>query len=229
VVYGGRSQLTSVPSNVERQRTEVGQPMDGSTPLGVVGAPPLQTPLPGSAQMPAGNPFGGPPPGAMYTPPGGNVAYPTPAAIPGAPPRTSGGGGGRTVLLVVAGLIGVASVVAIVFALRGSGSSGPVKFDTPANPPPTATAATTTPGGHRGPAVERRPHPPGQRATRPAGSPRAAAAPAEVQRPGVRARARVPDAGPPEGSAAVGPGVHRQGRTAVESRLELLEARARSR
>jgi hypothetical protein len=81
----------------------------------------------------------------MYTPAGGNVAYPTPAAaIPGAPPRAGGGGGGRAVLLVVAGLIGVASVVAIVFALHGSSGGSPVKFDTPANPPPTATAATTT-------------------------------------------------------------------------------------
>jgi serine/threonine-protein kinase len=146
-VYGSRGQLTSVPSGGEaaRQRTEMGQPVDGSTPFGAP-SPVLQTPPPGSAvQMPQGNPFAPPPGPGMYTPAGGNVAYPTPsAAIPGAPPRTSGGGGGRTLLLVVAGLIGVASVVAIVFALRGSSGGSPVKFDTPANPPPTATAATTT-------------------------------------------------------------------------------------
>ncbi|MGH7298023.1 MAG: protein kinase domain-containing protein, partial [Polyangiaceae bacterium] len=145
-VFVGGPQRASVLSNPERQKTEVGDP---TNPSGVYGGPPmgapLPTPAPGMAQLPAGNPFGGPPVGA-YTPAGGNVAYPTPANIPGAPPRAARGGGGRTVLLVVAGLIGVASVIAIAFAVRSSSSGAPVTFsNNTGTPPPATNIAPTTP------------------------------------------------------------------------------------
>jgi hypothetical protein len=94
--------------------------------------------------------MGGPAMPQAYTPAAGNVAYPTPAGIPQGPQvQQGGGGGGRTVLLVVAGLIGVASVVAIVFAVRGSSGSGaPVQFRGSGNAPtaaPPTTLTTTTP------------------------------------------------------------------------------------
>jgi hypothetical protein len=76
-----------------------------------------------------------------YTPPGGNVAFPTPAGIPQPPARQGSGGGGRGVLLATAGLIGVASIVAIVFAVRGHGSGSAVMFD--AGDIPVSPAQTT--------------------------------------------------------------------------------------
>jgi hypothetical protein len=58
------------------------------------------------------------------------------------------------VLLVVAGLIGVASVVAIAFALRGSGSGGPVTFtNNTGSPPPVTNVAPTTPPQAKPPEV----------------------------------------------------------------------------
>jgi serine/threonine-protein kinase len=188
-----RAQMASHPSAPPRQRTEVGAPMDAANPFG---AAPF-----GGPGMP-GAPAYGPPPAPMgpmagmgapaagmggahaYTPAAGNVAYPTPAAIPQGPQRETGGGGGRTALLVVAGLVGVASVVAIVFALKGQGSGGEVKFTdkppstppttvvstpptatetTPASPPSVATVPPLTTGTHTGPG----PHPTGT-ATAPA-------------------------------------------------------------
>jgi len=139
-----RPQMTSSPAVVGRQRTEVGEPLD-------VGA--AFAPQPGmGGPQPMGPPpmMGGPPMPQAYTPAAGNVAYPTPAGIPQGPPaQQSGGGSGRTVLLIVAGLIGVASVVAIVFAVRGtSGGGTPVQFQGSGNAPtaaPTTTLTTTTP------------------------------------------------------------------------------------
>ena len=151
--FNARPQLTSAPALGGRSKTEVGEPLDVGTAFGAqgpgMGGPsgmsPLMTPSPQMApQM-----MGGPPMPAAYTPAAGNVAYPTPAGIPHPPVRGQGGGGGRTVLLIVAGLIGVASVVAIVFAVRGtSGSGAPVQFQGSGNAPtavPTTTIAPTTP------------------------------------------------------------------------------------
>jgi hypothetical protein len=91
-------------------------------------------------------PAAGPPAQAHFgTPAQGNVAFPTPnAGIPQAPPRSQGGGGNKGMLLGAAGVIGLLSVGAIVFALKGSGSSsgGPgLVFD--AGPAATVTDLTT--------------------------------------------------------------------------------------
>jgi serine/threonine-protein kinase len=116
-----------------RAKTEVGAPLDVAAAFG---------PPPGAGVPP---PAAGPPQAAQgYTPVGGNVAFPTPAAIPQPPPRESRGGGGRTLLLASAGLIAVASVVAIAFAVRGSHGGSAVVFDggdLPAAPPPTTLTA----------------------------------------------------------------------------------------
>jgi hypothetical protein len=88
--------------------------------------------------------------GALYTPAAGNVAYPTPAGIPQPPPNAQKGSGGRTVLLVVAGLIGVGSVIAIVFAVRGAGGGGTA----PTVPPPPPTVAPPTAPTRTIPVVE---------------------------------------------------------------------------
>jgi hypothetical protein len=127
-----------------RQKTEVGTPLD-------VGAAFAQPPMGGMPGAPAHG----------YTPVGGNVAFPTPAGIPQPPPRDAGGGN-RKPLLVAAGLIGLASIGAIVFALKGSSSGKVVTFDpgvTPPAPetslvasstasaPATAPADTGSPGG----------------------------------------------------------------------------------
>jgi serine/threonine-protein kinase len=146
-----RPQMTSSPQVMGRQRTEVGEPLDvgaafAPSPTGMGGAPPggpqLSSPMIGGAPMPP-----------VYTPAAGNVAYPTPAAIPQGPSGRQGGGKGKAVLLVVAGLVAVASIVAIVFAVRPSSSSGaPVQFQgsgTPTTPPAATTIAPTAP-----PAVE---------------------------------------------------------------------------
>jgi serine/threonine-protein kinase len=146
--FMARPQMASSPAVMGRQRTEVGEPLDVGTAFG--GAPPgLGTPQPMGPQL-SQPMMGGPPMPQAYTPAAGNLAYSTPAGIPQGPSQPqSGGGGGRTVLLVVAGLIGVASVVAIVFAVRGSGGGGaPVQFQGSGNAPtavPATTLTTTTP------------------------------------------------------------------------------------
>jgi eukaryotic-like serine/threonine-protein kinase len=121
-----------------RQKTEVGTPLD-------VGAAFAQPPMGGMPGAPAHG----------YTPVGGNVAFPTPAGIP-QPPVRDAGGGNRKPLLVAAGLIGVASVVAIVFAVKG-GSSGnkDVTFDPGNSPPAPVTSmvpASTASGASAPPA-----------------------------------------------------------------------------
>jgi serine/threonine protein kinase len=139
--YAARPAMMSSPSDVGRQRTEVGPPIDGSP---VFGAPP-----PGMGGLPPLGPMmGGPPMAPMYTPAAGNVAYPTPAGLAQSPERAQGGGG-RTVLLIAAALIGVASIVAIVFAVRGQGrGGGPVPLYGTATPtvvPPTALTRQVPP------------------------------------------------------------------------------------
>jgi eukaryotic-like serine/threonine-protein kinase len=145
--------LAAPPSLPERQRTELGQPLDVAAAFGPpqqpIGMPaPMMSPM--GPQAMGGAPLVGQV-GQAYTPAQGNVAYPTPAGFPPPPARESGGGGGRTVLLVVAGIVGVASVVAIVFAVRGSGSGNAVQFQNtiPSSAPttvltPVATATQTT-------------------------------------------------------------------------------------
>lgn len=76
-----------------------------------------------------------------YTPAAGSMAFPTPAGIPPAPaeperPRSRG------LLLGAAVLIAVASVVAILFALRGSRGNNEVVFD---NAPSAAPATSLAP------------------------------------------------------------------------------------
>jgi serine/threonine-protein kinase len=130
------------PSPGGRARTEVGAPLDVGAAFGAgAGGAPA---APSGAQAPQG--YAPPAFGAQgYTPVGGNVAFPTPAAIPQAPSRDgSRGSGGRAVLLASAGVIGVASVVAIVFAMRGTGHGGAVLFDggdLPSAPPATTLTA----------------------------------------------------------------------------------------
>ena len=147
-VFLARPQMSSTPSVVGRQKTEVGEPLDVGAAFG--GPPPgMGTPQPMGPPM-SPPMTGGPPMAQAYTPAAGNVAYPTPAGIPQGPTQERSGGGGRTALLVVAGLIGVASVVAIVFAVRGTGGGGgaPVQFQGAGNAPtaaPTTTLTTTAP------------------------------------------------------------------------------------
>jgi serine/threonine-protein kinase len=120
-----------------RQRTEMGAPLD----LGAAfGGPPPGGAI-GTGAMLAGPPMGPPgPPMQGYTPVGGNVAFPTPAGIPQAPPREVKGGN-RTPLLVVAGVIGLASIAAIGFAIKGSSSTKSVDFD---NSGPSVAPAPAT-------------------------------------------------------------------------------------
>jgi len=102
-----------------KQKTELGTPLDLAAAFGRA---------PSSAEIGLGAPVAGMPPG--YTPAGGNVSFPTPAGIPEAPEREPTGGG-RKPLLVAAGLIAVASIGAIVFAMKGGpgASSKDVVFD----------------------------------------------------------------------------------------------------
>jgi tRNA A-37 threonylcarbamoyl transferase component Bud32 len=115
-----------------RQKTEIGTPLDVAAAFG--GARP-----------------GTPVPHQGYTPAAGNLAFPTPAAIPQAPPRQSGGGG-RGVLLAVAGVIGLASIVAIALAVKGTSGGGTkeVVFDNSAAPAPSTTLSATPVGSAAG-------------------------------------------------------------------------------
>jgi serine/threonine-protein kinase len=184
-----------------RARTEMGAPLDVAAAFGGAG-PGGAPPVPPPGQMPPayGAPGYGP---QAYTPVGGNVAFPTPAGIPQAPSRdgSRGGGGGRTMLLAMAGLIGVASVVAIVFAMRGTGQGGAVLFDAgdlPSAPPqttltadPSVASATAAPlettgipglnaGGGGSP---RPPQPHAQPSNAPHEPPTASAAPSQAPTP----------------------------------------------
>src|SRR5439155_23816994 len=69
--------------------------------------------------------IGGPAQASWGTPAQGNVAFPTPGAgIPQPPPRTQPGSGGKTgMLLAIAGVVGLLSIGAILFAMKGGSHS----------------------------------------------------------------------------------------------------------
>jgi serine/threonine-protein kinase len=122
-------------AGLARQKTELGSPVDTGTGLGP-SSPGLTAPVQG------------------YTPVGGNVSYTTPAGIPQAPLRDPGQGGGRGKLLLAAGLIGIASVVAIAFAIRGSSGGGnpEVVFDNGVAPAPATSLSAFANTGPTAPA-----------------------------------------------------------------------------
>jgi hypothetical protein len=87
------------------------------------------------------------PSAVMVTPTSGNMSLSTPAPVPAlAPPaeQSAKGSGGRATLLAAAGVVGVASVVAIAFAVHGGVSLGnaPVvlRDDRPLTAPATSIA-----------------------------------------------------------------------------------------
>jgi eukaryotic-like serine/threonine-protein kinase len=144
--FSGRSvapgMAAQAPAGGGRQRTEVGTPLDVGAAFGA--APPM-APMYGAPGAPQG-----------YTPVGGNVAFPTPAGIPQPPPpREAGGGGNRKTLLAVAGIIGLASVVAIVFAVKGSSGGGnkDVTFDNGGGSAPAPATSLAPASGSAEPAV----------------------------------------------------------------------------
>ncbi len=113
---------------IGKQKTEIGTPLDVAAAFG--GAAPAVTSH-----------------GQGYTPAAGNLSFPTPAAIPQAPMRESSRGG-RKVLLASAGVIGLASIVAIALAVKGSstGASKEVVFDNSAvSAPSTQVSASPVP------------------------------------------------------------------------------------
>ena len=122
--------LPQTSAALGRAKTEVGTPLDVAAAFG--GASPMGAP-------PGVVPAGGPPP---YTPASGNVSFPTPAAIPQPPPRGgSGGGGSKTPLLLAAGAIGLLSLGAIAFALKGRSAPKEVVFDNSTQPAPATSLA----------------------------------------------------------------------------------------
>jgi serine/threonine-protein kinase len=121
--------LPTEPSGAVRPpRTELGAPIDAAAAFGRSGS------SPGLA------PHG-------YTPAAGNMAFPTSAvaAIPPPPsPPSIRPSSNRGLLLGLAGVIGAASIVAIVFAMRGSHGNQEVVFDsTPSAAPATSIAPTS--------------------------------------------------------------------------------------
>jgi serine/threonine protein kinase len=128
----GTSPLAAAASSADKQKTELGTPLDVAAAFGRV---PTGTGRGVSAASPA-MPQG-------YTPAAGNVSFPTPAGIPEPPPREPSGGG-RKPLLIAAAFIAVASIGAIVFAMKGGsqGSSKEVVFDNTAAQPAPETSLT---------------------------------------------------------------------------------------
>jgi tRNA A-37 threonylcarbamoyl transferase component Bud32 len=132
--FEGKTPVDTAPATGGRappQKTELGAPLDVAAAFG--------------AEAPGGR---GPQP---YTPAAGNMAFPTggnPAhvAVPAPPPPSVPTHGNRGPLLAAAGLIGVASVVAIVFALRGSHKDAhDVIFDSASSTPPAASIVPVAP------------------------------------------------------------------------------------
>jgi serine/threonine-protein kinase len=139
----GQDRAQPADTAAARQKTEVGAPLDIAAAFGAPGAA-AQAAHPRAAAAGAA--------GRAYGPTEANMAMPTPATIPQPPPRDDGRRKGRTALLIAAGVIGVASVGAIIFAMRGTSSEGkPVVFDpgttaAPAAPPqPQAQASSLAP------------------------------------------------------------------------------------
>jgi serine/threonine-protein kinase len=121
-------------SGVAKQKTELATPLDVAAHFGARN--PSGTEHVGAVSPAAGVHRG-------YTPATGNVSFPTPAAIPQAPVNDSHGAG-RKPLLLAAGLIGVVSVGAIVFAMKGGSRGSPkdVVFDNSAAQPAPETSLT---------------------------------------------------------------------------------------
>jgi tRNA A-37 threonylcarbamoyl transferase component Bud32 len=103
------------------QKTEMGAPLNVAEAFG--GAAGMAGVADVRGRSPVGGGGGGPPLQG-HTPVGGNVSFPTPATIPQPPPSAHRRVGGRAALLAVAGLIGIASIVAIFFAMRGTSGGG---------------------------------------------------------------------------------------------------------
>jgi len=127
----GTAAVPAVSSGGGRQKTEMGAPIDAAAAFNPGG---------GSGGMMGMGPG---PAAPAYTPAAGNMSMPTPAGIPQPPPRGGGGGadGGKSnkgLILGIAGVIGVASVVAIVFAMKGTGSA-------PAAPLPSGAFTNSDP------------------------------------------------------------------------------------
>jgi hypothetical protein len=133
--FEGKAPVDTSPMPAGRvpQKTELGAPLDVAAAFGP-GADAAREPHP---------------PG--YTPAAGNMTFPTGASparvgVPPPPPPSIPGHANRTPLLVAAGLIGVASVVAIAFALRGAHRGGrDVVFDTGSATAPATTIAPVAP------------------------------------------------------------------------------------
>jgi eukaryotic-like serine/threonine-protein kinase len=121
--FGG---APTAPSAVaaSRQKTEMGAPLNVAEAFPGAGvSAPMSPSAPQQKQTPAAN-----------------VSFPTPAGIPRPPERENKHGKGRSVLLAAAGLIAVASIGAIVFAMRGgSGGSKDVVFNQGAAPVPVTS------------------------------------------------------------------------------------------
>jgi serine/threonine-protein kinase len=137
-----------------RQKTEIGTPLDVAAAFGAR-ATALQ-PSVGAPVIPAG--VIGASPVAGYTPIGGNVAFPTPPAIPQSPAYAGPKSSGRGLILGLAGVIALASIGAIVFAVRSRGGSRaePLNLGSvavaastslaPVPPPPADTGSAGAPG-----------------------------------------------------------------------------------
>ncbi len=122
-----------------RTKTEVGTPLDVGAAFGA-------------------GPAGPPSPPVQATPAAGNMAFPAPGGIPQAPPRDSGGGKNRGLILGAAAAIGVLSIGAIVFALKGSGGapgkpvlSGSAEAVDTSAPPVDTSGIPSLNGGSGGP------------------------------------------------------------------------------
>ncbi len=121
---------TPPPAGRAAQKTELGAPLDASALAGMERSAPV-----------AGHVA----PVAGYTPAAGNMSFPTGpgvVAVPAAPPPASARRGpSRAPLLAAAGVIGLASAVAIAFALRGGHRGGQeVIFDNSSTAPAPATS-----------------------------------------------------------------------------------------
>jgi serine/threonine-protein kinase len=103
-----------------RQKTEMGAPLDVGAAFGAGAGAPMGAP-----------PMAGAPAPAAFTPAAGNMAMPTPG-VPQPPSRDDGGNKNRGLILGALGVVGIASVILIVFAVKGSGGG-------PAKPLPSST------------------------------------------------------------------------------------------
>jgi len=115
------------PSGGGRQKTEMGAPLDVAAAFGPGPGP--GGPMPGGPMAPA----------PAYTPAAGNMAMPSGAGIPQPPSRDDGGGKNRGLIIGALGLVGIASLVLIIIAVKGSGGG------TSAKPLPSGSLPTSDP------------------------------------------------------------------------------------